>query len=183
MIERYLIGHCAPALAGIKTANLFDMKVASEEVLNAQIDQWNTWLMPRGLTLRCLRYRNQKALVYAYRRSRLETDLSHPETAEFMKRFGYEQTDPDYAISRLAKRIREEDEFPHEIGLFLGYPLGDVIGFIENAGQNCKCCGCWKVYCNECEAVKLFAQYRKCREVYMRLWSQGRSVLQMCRCC
>lgn len=52
-----MVGHCAPALAGIKTANLFDMKVESEEVLNAQIAQWNAWLVPRGLPLRCLRYR------------------------------------------------------------------------------------------------------------------------------
>ena len=183
MIENYLIGHCAPALAGIKTANLFDMKVDSEEELAQQISQWNSRLEPRGLSLRVLRYRNQKALVYVYRCSRLGADLARPEVINFLRQYGYQSTDPEYALSLLAKRIREEEEFPHEIGLFLGYPLGDVVGFIENAGQNCRCTGCWKVYCNECEAVKLFAQYRKCREVYMRLWSQGRSVMQLCRSC
>ena len=66
-----------------------------------------------------------------------------------------------------------------EIGLFLGYPVEDVLGFIENAGQNCKCCGCWKVYCNECEAVRTFARYKKCRDIYKRLWQEGRSVLQL----
>lgn len=71
-----------------------------------------------------------------------------------------------------------QEEFPHEIGIFLGYPLGDVIGFIKNAGHNCKCTGCWKVYCNECEAVRTFAKYKKCKDVYMRLWQQGRSVLE-----
>ena len=29
------------------------------------------------------------------------------------------------------------------------------------------------------EAVKLFARYKKCRDVYLRLWQQGRSVLQL----
>ena len=65
------------------------------------------------------------------------------------------------------------------IGLFLGYPLGDVIGFIKNAGQNCKCVGCWKVYYNECEAIKAFARFKKCTNVYVRLWNQGRSVRQL----
>lgn len=69
--------------------------------------------------------------------------------------------------------------FPHEIGLFLGYPLGDVEGFIRNRGQNCKCAGCWKVYCNELEAQKRFARIQKCRKVYARLWAQGRSVWQL----
>ena len=66
-----------------------------------------------------------------------------------------------------------------KIGVFLNYPLGDVIGFIENKGHNYKCKGCWKVYCNECETQKTFQRYQKCRNVYLRLWKQGRSVLQL----
>ena len=50
---------------------------------------------------------------------------------------------------------------------------------IKNAGQNCKCVGCWKVYCNECEAIKAFARFKKCTNVYVRLWNQGRSVRQL----
>ena len=66
-----------------------------------------------------------------------------------------------------------------QAGVLAGYPVEDVLGFIENAGQNCKCCGCWKVYCNECEAVRTFARYKKCRDIYKRLWQEGRSVLQL----
>ena len=82
-------------------------------------------------------------------------------------------------VERLRIRLAQREDFPHEIGLFLGYPLGDVIGFIKNAGQNCKCVGCWKVYCNECEAIKAFARFKKCTSVYVRLWNQGRSVRQL----
>lgn len=67
----------------------------------------------------------------------------------------------------------------YEIGLFLGYLLGDIIGFIENDGKNSKCSGCWKVYCNECETIKEFRKFEKCKDVYCRLWDQGRSVLQL----
>ena len=78
----------------------------------------------------------------------------------FIKKYGYESTDPAYALERLRSRLAQREDFPHEIGLFLGYPLGDVIGFIKNAGQNCKCVGCWKVYCNECEAIRLLPDLR-----------------------
>ena len=102
-----------------------------------------------------------------------------PGAKELLERYGYTDTSADGAIERLRMRLASGDGFPHEIGLFLGYPVEDVLGFIENAGQNCKCCGCWKVYCNECEAVRTFARYKKCRDIYKRLWQEGRSVLQL----
>ena len=37
--------------------------------------------------------------------------------------------------SRLIKRLNEDAEFPHEIGLFPGYPPEDVRGFIENRAE------------------------------------------------
>ena len=87
-----------------------------------------------------------------------------------------ESIDPVYALERLRSRLAQREDFPHEIGLFLGYPLGDVIGFIENAGKNSKCAGCWKVYCNECETMKLFEKFKKCTRIYTKLWRQGTSV-------
>ena len=40
----------------------------------------------------------------------------------------------------------EAADFPHEIGVFLGYPLEDVVGFIRHRGKCFTCCGCWKSY-------------------------------------
>ena len=54
-----------------------------------------------------------------------------------------------------------------------------VAGFIENEGRNFKFAGLWKVYCNECETLRLFAKFEKCKNVYRRLWREGRSVLQL----
>ena len=35
------------------------------------------------------------------------------------------------------------------------------------------------VYWSECEALKMFQKYHKCRKVYRSLWKKGRSVLQL----
>ena len=83
-----------------------------------------------------------------------------------------------YALDRLRSVWHRDEDFLMN-RFILGYPLGDVIGFIKNAGQNCKCVGCWKVYCNECEAIKAFERFKKCTNVYVRLWNQGRSVRQL----
>lgn len=179
-MEKYLIEHCSPTLASLKTANLFVMEVKDEGELTRQLSQWNCALGDKGISLLVLRYRNCKALIYVCRKNRLNVDLKKPGVAEFLVDFGYAEMTADATLAHLKERIAGNDGFPHEIGIFLGYPLGDVIGFIENAGQNSKCSGCWKVYCNECEAMRLFAQFKKCRRIYTRLWNEGTSVVKLC---
>ena len=176
MLERYLIEHCSPTLASVKTANLFTWSFAPEEMPEQQVRYWNQELQARGISLVVLRVQNQKALMYVCRKQRLQERLDDQEVQNFLGKYGYVQKDADYALQRLKERLAKAEGFPHEIGVFLDYPLEDVVGFIENAGQNYKCSGCWKVYCNECETRKLFAKYKKCREVYRRLWKQGRDI-------
>lgn len=179
MIEKYLIEHCSPTLASIKTASLFSIKYSSETELQKAIEYWNLSFSDKGVELITLKKSEGCALIYVCRKNKLSEDLNKIGVLEFLKNYGYKSADVDECIESLKLRLQSGDKFPHEIGIFLSYPLGDVIGFIENAGQNSKCSGCWKVYCNECEAVKAFAKYKKCKDVYMRLWKQGRSVQQL----
>ena len=79
-------------------------------------------------------------------------------------------------IIQLMKRLKDSEDFPHEIGLFLGYPPEDVRGFIDNHARNCKYLGFWKVYGDVEKAKKIFAKYERCTEVYRRKWSMGASL-------
>lgn len=178
-IEKSLIRHCSPTFASLKTASLFTVGFSCEDELDSVLHIWNKHLSDKGIAMVKLQVKNSRALIYVFRRSRFLRDLNCPKISRFLKKNGYDGSDINSAISTLRSHLTEIDEFPHEIGLFLGYPIDDVIGFIRNKGQNCKRCGCWKVYCNECEAEKIFAQFKKCEAVYMRLWEQGRSVRQL----
>ncbi len=75
-------------------------------------------------------------------------------------------------LRQLSRRLCCEADFPHEIGVFLGYPLYDVVGFIENQGRNFTCCGCWKAYGDPDAAQQHFAQLNKCTAVYLRLFHE-----------
>lgn len=176
MFEKLLIEYCSPMLACLKLANLFSVVHCSDQELIRQIGYWNERMEAKGITLTLLKRKNGRALVYACRKKLLEEHLKSEEISNFLSRYGYASLNADYAIERLKKRMEESDEFPHEIGVFLDYPIGDVEGFIQNAGRGYKCAGCWKVYCDECEARKKFEQFRKCREVYMNLWRAGESI-------
>ncbi len=48
MLERYLIEHCSPTLASVKTANLFTWSFAPEEMPEQQVRYWNQELQARG---------------------------------------------------------------------------------------------------------------------------------------
>lgn len=88
----------------------------------------------------------QSALVYVYRKTMLEGELKQPGVLELLERYGYEGSEINSCLNYLKQRLLSCSCFPHEIGVFLGYPLEDVKGFIENKGQNCESCGVWKVF-------------------------------------
>lgn len=176
MPEELIIRHCAPTLAGIKTANLFGCFFDTAETLHASVRALNHALNGKGLRVLPLRYANGRALIYIYRPNRLKQDLCDQEARQILERFGYQSEDPEQCVVQLMNRLREYAEFPHEIGLFLGYPPEDVTGFIENKARDCKCVGCWKVYGDVEKAQKTFALYKKCTDVYFKQWSKGKSI-------
>ena len=72
--------------------------------------------------------------------------------------------------------MREKTEFPHEVGLFLGYPPEDVRGFMKSSRDGVKCVGCWKVYGDEIRAREVFWRYRRCKEVFEENMQRGRKL-------
>lgn len=179
MLEKYLIEHCSPTLASLKPANLVNIPFDDEAELNSAIGKLNRELECKGVCLSVLKKSKGNALLYAVRKSKLQKELEKSEVQNFLAHYGYNDIDVEKCIARLEARLKCSDEFPHEIGIFLGYPLDDVKGFIDNAGQNSRCTGCWKVYCNECEAIKTFAKFNKCKEIYTKLWLGGRSIQKL----
>ena len=178
-LETEIIRNCSPTLAGLKTANLINHRFFSEDQLGSDLRSINEDLNPRGVYAELLLMRKDSALIYVYRKSHLIRDLDRTDVRNFLLSCGYRPGTPKIYLSHLRERLREYECFPHEIGLFLGYPLQDVLGFIHNHGQNCKFCGYWKVYGNEPETRKLFEKFRKCFRIYTRCLQSARSISQL----
>jgi hypothetical protein len=176
---RYLVEYCSPTLASLKMASLFRYRCEKSADLDQLIAEWEEALGGKGIRVLVLHRCDTFALIYVFRESRLKNLLKDVEVRAFLRSCGYRSFEPEQVIAKLKKHLWKKGDFPHEIGIFLGYPLGDVIGFIKNEGRNYKMIGNWKVYCNEEESMRAFERYRKCRDVYTRLWRQGRSVAQL----
>ena len=176
MSEQILIRHCSPTLAGMKTGNMFTCAYTEPQEVKAYIRSLNQRLMHKGLRVLPLRYSGQRVLIYVYRPSHLTRDLQDELANALLTERGYPCLTPERRILHLMERLKESAEFPHEIGLFLGYPPEDVYGFIANKPDSCICTGFWKVYGNAEEAKKTFDKYKKCTDVYSRCWAEGESL-------
>ncbi len=173
MLERALIDHGSPTLANLKVGSLFTASCADRDDFREELHRVTQVLASRGVTMTVLRCRQEHALVYVYRAEALLRLLNQPDIAHFLHALGYQQLTIDASLSFLQMRLAESPCFPHEIGVFLGYPLSDVIAFMRNGGRGCLCTGCWKVYTNECEALRIFERYRACRNAYQALFRAG----------
>lgn len=178
--ERALAFYCAPTLAGLKPASL--MACAQEEypTLERIAVQYAQLLRPLGLSIEIVCRCAHRYLVLIYREKLLRRRLQQPEAAALLRAAGYPaHAALDEMLARLKRRMAKNPDFPHEIGVFLGYPLADVRGFQQNQGKNYKLCKYWKVYADVARAQACFDRYDRCRERFIHQLAQGKSLTQL----
>lgn len=173
MENELFVLNCSPTISGLKTGNMFSAEYESRAQVGEKLQRLNSLLSPKGMRILALRYTESRVLLYVYRECRLEQDLRNAKAKSILSSCGYTCDDPHACIDRLTERLRNSKEFPHEVGLFLGYPPEDVMGFIENGAKNFKLLGCWKVYGDAQAAKEKFASYEKCTELNRRKIQNG----------
>ena len=183
VLERRVVDQCSPTLAGLKTGSLFTIHGKNPECVKCEVQRINRLLYGKGLLLLPLKISSRYSLLYLYRPSSLKKDLCDSRSVSLLRDFGYTSCHPSKCLVRLIRRIRDNGDFPHEIGLFLGYPPEDVRGFIENphCKSRCRSCngGCWKVYHEPEKAQVLFEKYEQCTRAYQKRLEHGASLEQL----
>lgn len=178
--EECLIRNASPVLVGIKTANLFNFTFSSADECNVVMKRLNREMNAKGVYIELLKNIDSFYLMMVYRKSMLRKELQKGNIKDFLYQYGYVYSDNlEEYLGKLKERICKTSCFPHEIGVFLGYPLEDVKAFIENAGRDFLLCGEWKVYHDESAARKRFCQLHHCKDVCTKLYLNGRSIYDM----
>ncbi|WP_066638953.1 DUF3793 family protein [Desulfolucanica intricata] len=119
-------------------------------------------------------------LVLFYNPQNLSKILSQKDHLNFLKSFGYnEEMNLNQFLDILKERFTKE--FPHELGIFLGYPLMDVTSFIKNKGKNYLLCKYWKVYHNPQRAKDIFYNFDRAKIKTLILMENGVEPLNIIR--
>ena len=166
LLERALALHSSPAICGIKASNLINIEYSEDlyreiEELNKRFPNFCFYILKKD---------KNKVLILIYRKRILELKLSEKSNKEFLENLGYDVSSIDSMLLCLKERIKNDD-FPHEIGVFLGYDLNDIKSFMEN--RKCIYTGYWKVYSNLDEKKKLFNRYTKCKNCVIKMIDKG----------
>lgn len=176
--ERSVAYHCAPALVGLKPASLISLSAEDYPALPHLAADYSRLLAARGIRMEVLCRCRRRFLLLVYRPALLERCLRSAPVAELLTETGYPAGDSCAALlRRLSSRITAGGAFPHELGLFLGYPPGDVAAFMAHGGSNCRLCGEWKVYQDVEGARRQFQKFALCRSALCTRLAQGRSLL------
>ena len=166
LLQNQLAIHSSPAICGIKASNLINMKC--DDNIISEIEELNN-KYPR-LCFYILKKNNDNALVLVYRKNILEKKLFEDDNKSFLDSIGYNTNSVDDMLKSLKERMNN-DSFPHEIGVFLGYDLSDIKSYID--GKECLYTGYWKVYSNVNEKKALFNKYTRCKDVVIKMIDKG----------
>lgn len=154
--DMQIANQCAPVLLGIKMSNILITDIKNEKKIYQLFYSGD-------ISIKCLSRTEDKIIVLVYRKEELQSYLNQKKIVYFLHQFGYERLELEEQLELLSYRFhtnrKNKMEFPHEIGIFLGYPLKDVTGFIENQGKNYILCGYWKVYHNAEQAKHIFTYF------------------------
>ena len=168
-----VVTQCAPVLKGVKISNLITMKPGGWRKIRAYLKKSRIICIP-------LYADAEKEVLFLYRYEQLERHLKNREVREFLRSCGYESFEVASVLVRLRRRYQLyagiSKEFPHEVGVLLGYPVGDVQGFIDNRGENSLTSRYWKVYQNPKEAEKIFDLYDRVKEQALKEIMCGRTL-------
>jgi len=148
----------APTLAGIKPSSLMTFVNHKRPLL----DLWDSHKeeIAKELDIRYyeLRRKEDRVIVLFYQDEALANCLALKKNRIFLQKQGYKKLQGiEDGLCLLKKRF--EEECPHELGIFLGYPVEDVTAFIESKGAPCLACKYWKVYQDVENALKTFEAY------------------------
>lgn len=157
-----LASQCAPLLLGIKVSNLF--------IIDKKLCTYMYQLLEDSYLKIELLYENQgKVAFLLYQEQQLIDYIKQESYRQFLEQQGYSQQQLSFIFEQIRKGFRSywagRGEFPHELGVLLGYPIWDILGFIEHEGQNSLYIGYWKVYDKVNEAKKIFAEYEKAKQI------------------
>lgn len=181
-LASYLALAAAETFEGVKPANLINLTLrrqrCGKSLYRLWADHGAALMAEAGFSARVMADRGDSTLLLIYSPEALKAILGLSKVKTLLQRVGYPQEGSvETMLDQLQSRLRP-DAFPHEIGVFLGYPLKDVAAFMGVEPLPFTCQGPWKIYGDPTESLKIAGIHRLGRERMARKLSCCRSPLE-----
>ncbi len=167
-LASFLALETAEVLAGAKPANLIRLSNRQQLCGRNLHHLWRSFgaslLADSKLQVLSLRDNSEGELLLFFSSDLLHQLLRAPAVTTFLQQLGYPPSgDLQSTLAELQGRFRDDFALPHEIGVFLGYPLKDVAGYMGRTDLPCTGCRLWRIYGDPGPSLALSEHYIACR--------------------
>lgn len=174
----------AEVLAGVKPANLLRINNRHYPCGRNMYQLWQQYgqelLASSPIVAAIMRSSDSGILLLLYSPTLLQRRLNSRSARVFLHSLSYR--DPHNINKTLSDLTGHfvDDEFPHEIGLFLGYPLKDVTAFMGRTKLTATAQRLWKIYGRPRRSIALADLYlRQHQHVANQLRTDRHSSVQL----
>ncbi|MBM7616010.1 DUF3793 family protein [Alkaliphilus hydrothermalis] len=135
-----------PVFLGAKPAEILSFPQRKEKDLIITNSIKGLFTNSKQVQYKELDFGNDCIKMFFYNPNTLDETLKEARNLKFLKGIGYpEEYSLEVYLAQLINKINEGN-IPDEIGVFLGYPLKDVLGFIGHPSLRLTKVEGWRVY-------------------------------------
>lgn len=181
-LATFVAWQAAEVLAGTKPANLInvlDKELACGRNIFGLWQKHSAELFQKSsYQAVVLKKKSDRSLVLIFDPMALELNLRNEEIQQTLASLGYQSPRLKEMISHLRTRMLGDD-FPHEIGFFLGYPIKDVLGFMGISNLPLVGNVYWKMFGELEPSMKVLNEHIKGRSRVLQLLNAGTKALSL----
>ena len=172
----------AEVLSGTKPANMIRVPNQRLPCGRRMYRLWQNFgadlLQNSPLSVWPMQTEKNSVLLLIYRSDLLERRLRGKTMQAFLVRHGYSRP---LTLEKTLQHLQDsfKEGIPHEVGMFLGYPLKDVKGFMSQESEPSQDRGMWRIYGPSARSLRLNDLYRSKRLEMIALLATGRIPLQL----
>ena len=163
-IEKFLIYNASLVISGVKPSATITIKKDKENLYDKWIKYGIDFLESIDIQYINLRECSNALIILIYNKDQLSKYVFRKDNKKFLMQLGYFNKNEINNYLYMLKSRYKEFNCPHELGIFLGFPLNDVMDFMNCKNKKCLSCGYWLVYNNLQEAKETFSMYDKVKE-------------------
>ena len=176
---KFLLVKTAVVRQGIKPAELLRVRhcysSVNEEGLRVCLYRSDIYEI-LGLEYVELKVEDKSSLVLFYNPPALEATLQAPRNRRWLARLGYPQDGTMHQMLATLCRRANGKELPHEVGIFIGYPLKDVAGFMQRIPATPVHHGAWRVYGVADESLRRMRLYANAEAYAVRVLDRSSGI-------
>lgn len=162
----FLVENLAPLVLGVKPSELLSVAINDEKDWE---DFKSLFKKQESLNILEVRELNGRLQVIFYEKEMLDSVLSEQAIRDFLVQMSYPQQYTLESYLEILKRRIKTLEFPHEAGVFLGYPLKDVLGFMGLLPLPYRRTQGWRIYGDEELSNQVYAKHTQARGLMRKI--------------